>query len=87
MQVFEKFNGKVEKIDEGVFRFGDKVLTIGAEDNSLLTIFSQGIFHPNIFGRTQTIKELTKAQLDTMSESAVFFHNLSRNDTIRIGRV
>jgi hypothetical protein len=86
-QIFEKFNGKVEKIDEGVFRFGDKVLTIDAEDNSLLTIFSQGIFHPNIIGGTQTIKELTKAQLDTMSESARFFHNLSRNDTIIIGQV
>lgn len=87
MQAFEKFNGKVEKIDKGVFRFGDKVLTVETENNSVLAIFSEGIFHPNIVGGTQTIKELTKAQLDTMSESATFFHNLSRNDTIRIGKV
>jgi hypothetical protein len=85
--VFEKFKGKIEVIDEGVFRFGDKVLTVDVEDYSVLTIFSQGIFHPNIVGGTPTIKELTQAQLDTMSESARFFHNLSRNDTIRIGQV
>lgn len=84
---FEKFSGKVEVINENTFRYGDKVLTIRTEDKSLITIFSKGIFHPDIIGGKHTTKSLTKSQLDTMSTDAKVFHNLSRNDSITIGDV
>ena len=86
-QEFEAFNGKVEKIDESTFRYGNKVLNVDTEDMSLMTIFSKGIFHPDIIGGKNTIKGLTRSQLDTMSIQNQIFHNLSRNDSIRIGAV
>lgn len=86
-QELEKFNGKVEIIKEGTFRFGDRVLSVDTEDISLMTIFSQGIFHPDIIGGKYTGMALTKSQLDSMSTQNQFFYNLSRNDSIRIGNV
>lgn len=84
---FEIFSGEVEKINGNTFRYGGKVLTVDTEDSSLLKIFSQGIFHPDIIGGKHTIKALSKSQLDTMSTHGQFFYNLSRNDSIRIGNV
>jgi hypothetical protein len=86
-QEFEPFNGKVEKIDESTFRYGDKVLNVYTEDSSLMKIFSQGIFHPDIIGGKYTIKALTKSELDTMPTQTQLFYNLSRNDSIGIGGV
>ena len=86
-QEFEIFKGKVEKIDESTFRYGDKVLNIDTEDYSIMNVFSKGIFHPEIIGGKKTIKALTKSQLDTMTTQSQFFYNLSRNDSIRIGEV
>jgi hypothetical protein len=83
-QQFAKFNGKVERIDERTFRYGEKILNIDAEDKSVMTIFSQGIFHPDIIGGKETIKALTKTQLDTMSIESQLFYNLSRNDSLRM---
>jgi len=62
-------------------------LTVDTEDSSMMTIFSQGVFHPSIIGGKNTIKALPKSQLDTMSTHSQFFYNLSRNDSIRIGEV
>lgn len=86
-QQFAPFNGKVETIDEKTFRYGEKVLKIDTENKAVLTIFSRGIFHPDIIGGKETIKALTKIQLDTMSIERQVFYNLSRNDSIRIGEV
>ncbi len=86
-QQFAPFNGKVETIDESTFRYGEKVLSVEAEDKSVMTIFSRGIFHPDIIGGKETIKALTKTQLDTMSIENQLFYNLSRNDSIRIAEV
>ncbi len=83
-QQFEKFKGVVERIDESTFRYGEKILEVEAEDSTLMTIFSQGIFHADIIGGKETIKALTKAQLDTMPFERQIFSNLSSNDTIRI---
>ena len=84
---FAPFNGKVETIDEHTFRYGEKVLSIDTEDKSVMTIFSRGIFHPDIIDGKETIKALTKSQLDTMSIENQLFYNLSRNDSIRIGEI
>lgn len=83
----EAFKGKVVKINETTFQYGDKVLEVDCEDSSLLIIFSTGIFHPNIIGGKVTNKSLTQSQLDTMSTEKQIFYNLSRNDSIRIGEV
>lgn len=83
-QQFEKFEGVVERIDERTFRFGEKVLDVDTEDSTLMTIFSQGVFHADIIGGKETIKALTKAPLDTMAIERQIFSNLSGNDTIRI---
>ena len=87
-QTIEKFHGEVETINENQFRYGDKVLTmIDIEDKTLISIFSKGIFHPDIIGGNHTTKPLTKSQLDTLSESEQFFYNLSRNDSTTIGSI
>lgn len=84
---YEKFSGEVETINENTFRYGDKVLTVYAEDNNLIPIFSKGIFYADLIGGKQTTKSLTKSQLDTMSTDAKVFYNISRNDSITIGDV
>ena len=86
-QNLERFDGKVEKLDENTFRYGEKVLTVYSEDKSLITIFSKGIFHPNIIGGKHTTKALTKSQLDTMSTQEKVFYNLTRNDSTTIGNL
>ena len=86
-QKLERFNGQVGKLDETTFRYGDKVLILDTEDNRLITIFSKGIFHPDIIDGRPVTKPLTKSQLDTLTESAQVFYNLSRNDNTTIGNL
>ncbi|MES2648751.1 MAG: hypothetical protein V4717_17880 [Bacteroidota bacterium] len=86
-QEFETFNIRIEKIDKSTFRYGDKLMKVDTKDTCLMTIFSLGIFHPDVISGKHTIKTLTKPQLDTMSTKSQLFYNLSRNDTISIGDV
>jgi hypothetical protein len=84
-QNHQRFSGHVRQINEHTFRYGDKVLIVDAEDGRLLTIFSKGIFHPDIIDKRRATKPLTKVQLDTLTESEQVFYNLARNDSTIIG--
>jgi hypothetical protein len=86
-QNHETFSGQVGQINERTFSYGDKVLIVDTEDSRLLTIFSKGIFHPNIIDKRLATKPLTKVQLDTLTESEQVFYNLARNDSTTIGNL
>jgi hypothetical protein len=48
-QTFEKFKGAITEINENQIRYEDFVLQIYIENQDLKTIFTKGIFYPQIF--------------------------------------
>lgn len=86
-QNYEKFQGVVQRISQNEFKFDDKVLKIFPDDTTSFSIFSKGIFHPEIIvGKTKTTV-LNKSELDTMSKSKKVFHHLTRSDSLTIGNL
>jgi hypothetical protein len=86
-QNFERFSGKVVQINQNTFGYGDKVLIVDTGDCRLLTIFSEGIFHPDVIDKNPATKPLTKVLLDTLTKSEHLFYNLVRNDSTTIGNL
>ncbi len=84
---FENYNVEIKIINESTFKFGEKTLSITNTDKSLLKIFKEGIFNPDIVFGSETSKPLTQNQIDTMSTSEKVFYNMDRNDSFNISSV
>lgn len=80
---YQNFDGKIENIGGNFYKFGSKILKVAIDDTTLLEIFANGIFNPDIiFGKETTHKE--KSELDTLSQDKKAFYNLTRNDSLAI---
>jgi hypothetical protein len=80
---YPRFDREVTKIDEGVFKFGKKYLTIELERPEYEKIFKLGIFNPDIVFGKETYSK-TKAELDTLSQKQKVFYNFIKNDSLSI---
>jgi hypothetical protein len=81
--VYQRFDGQIEDLGNSCFKFGDKILYVSVENTTLLEIFKNGVFNPDIFfGKETTHKD--KAELDTLSQNQKTAYNLTRNDTLSV---
>jgi hypothetical protein len=82
-QHFEKFKGDIIK-NENSFIYDEKTIVVTNTQKDLKTIFSSGIFYPNIiFGEIKSIIK-SQAELDTLSTTNKLFYNLNRTDSLMI---
>jgi hypothetical protein len=80
---FDKFKGDIV-INGGDFIFGNKTFVIINTPKELKTIFSGGIFYPNIItGDTKSVIK-SQAELDTLSAEQKVFYNMTRTDSLTI---
>ncbi len=80
---YPKFSKKIEILENGAYKFGNKFLTIELEDKKLEKLFKLGIFNPDvIFGEKTSNK--TKAEIELLTQNEKVFYNLTRNDSLSI---
>jgi hypothetical protein len=84
---FEKYKGKIVKVNNHTFTYGDKTLIVGRDPAGFQVIFETGIFHPGIlFGDGPAVHK-TAEELSKMSDTQRVFYNFLRNDTATISDV
>ena len=80
---FDKFKGDIVINGDG-FIYGDKTFVLTNTPKELKTIFSNGIFYPNIItGDTKSVVK-SQAELDTLSTVQKVFYNMARTDSLTI---
>ncbi len=82
---YEKFNGKIEFVNKNTIKFDEKTLIIPDVKDEFKSIFTKGIFHPNIIFGNHITKLKTKDELDKMTTNEKVFYNMSRTDSLTIG--
>ena len=80
---FDKFKGDIVINGDG-FIYGDKTFVLTNTPKELKTIFSNGIFYPNIItGDTKSVVK-SQAELNTLSTVQKVFYNMARTDSLTI---
>ncbi|TDH26895.1 hypothetical protein EXU57_08805 [Segetibacter sp. 3557_3] len=80
---FDKFKSDIVINGDG-FIFGDKTLVVINTPKNLKTVFSSGIFYPNIItGDTRSVVK-SQAEQDTLSVAEKVFYNMTRTDSLTI---
>ena len=83
-QQYDKFNGKIEIINDNRIKFENKTLIINCS-KEYLSIFISGIFYPQlIIGNEENNKILSSEEYEKLSPEDRFKYNMSRNDSFNV---
>lgn len=83
-QQYDKFNGKIEIINDNKIKFENKTLIVYCP-KEFLSIFISGIFYPQlIIGNEENNKELSNEEQEKLSPEDRFKYNFSRNDSFSV---
>ena len=83
-QNFEKFKGKITPISNNAIQFNEKTLIFFNINEEYKSIFTNGIFYPNIItGNTSSIIKSAK-ELNIMKEEEKILYNMTRTDSLQI---
>jgi hypothetical protein len=81
---YKRYTGDIKVIDKNHIRFGNKILQ-GYFSPELKSIFTQGIFYPQIItGDSVSLKKSNK-EISAMTDGQRVFYKMNQNDTLVIG--
>jgi len=81
---YKRFAGEIKVIDKNHIRFGNKILR-GYFSPELKSIFTQGIFYPQIITGDSVAPKKSNEELIKMTDGQRVFYNMTENDTLVIG--
>lgn len=81
---YKKFAGDIKVIDKNHIRFGNKILR-GYFSPELKSIFTQGIFYPQIITGDSVAPKKSNEEISKMTDGQKVFYNMTQNDTLVIG--
>jgi hypothetical protein len=82
---YEKFGGKIIIENETKIKYDEKTLNIPNLNAEFKSIFTKGIFYPNIVTGNKIAEIKTKIELDKMTTQEKVFYNMIRTDSLTIG--
>ena len=80
----KRFTGDIAVIDKNNIKFGNKVLRAYFSPE-LKSIFTQGIFYPQIITGDSVSPKKSEEEISKMTEVQKVFYNMAQNDTLSIG--
>ena len=83
-QNYKRFIGEIVLIDKNNIRFGNKVLRAFFSPE-LKSIFTQGIFYPQIITGDSTSPKKSEGEINQMTPGQRVFYHMTQNDTLVIG--
>ena len=83
-QDYKRFTGDIVVLDKNNIRFGNKILR-AYFSRELKSIFTQGIFYPQIITGDSVNPKKSEEELRKMTEVQKVFYNMTQNDTLIIG--
>ena len=83
-QYFEKFNGKIIIENRTSIKFDEKTLVIYNLSDELKSIFTSGIFYPNIITGNRPAVIKSKEEIESMTKNEKMFYNMTRTDSLKI---
>jgi hypothetical protein len=83
-QNYKRFTGEIVVVDKNHIRFGNKVLRAYFSPD-LKSIFTQGIFYPQIITGDSVTPKKSEKELRKMTDVQKLFYNMTQNDTLAIG--
>ncbi|GAA3737507.1 hypothetical protein GCM10022422_21000 [Flavobacterium ginsengisoli] len=81
---FERFKGKILILNENSIQFDEKTLILTNVNNDYISIFTKGVFYPNIITENSTSILKTKEELSKMTKDEKMIYNFNKTDSIRI---
>lgn len=82
--IYEKFEGEIVEIDKNNIKFKNKVLS-GYFSTEYKTIFTSGLFYPQLLSGDEVTLRKKEEELSKMSEIELFRYHMTQNDTLSIG--
>jgi len=83
-QQYDKFNGKIEVINDNEIKFENKTLIVHCP-KEYLSIFTTGIFYPQlIIGNEENNNILSSEEFEKLSPEDKLKYSLSRNDSFNV---
>ena len=83
-ETYKRFAGDIKVIDKNHIRFGNKILR-GCFPPELESIFTQGIFYPQIITGDSVAPKKSNEEISKMTDGQRVFYNMAQNDTLVIG--
>jgi|SRR5689334_4847272 len=83
-ETYKRFAGDINVIDKNHIKFGNKILQ-GYFPPELKSIFTQGIFYPQIITGDTVAPKKSNEEINKMTDGQRVFYKMTQNDTLVIG--
>jgi hypothetical protein len=81
---FKRFKGKIIVVNNNSIKFDEKTLVIYGLNPEYKSIFTSGIFYPNIITGNRRAIIKSKKEIESMTKGERVIYNMTRSDSIKI---